>query len=137
MFPCYATGNSLFSLRNSLFRFLGNLEETLLICSLMRSCIARTGLKRQNYPVFSRKTGNTEPETGSPMTASTATGDIGTYPLAHDTEGLFDAHGRSLSLWAHHYAACEKLDGQASQSLPTRKSPWKACMRKTRNSACM
>ena len=38
----------------------------------MRGCIAHTGLKRQNFPVFSRKTGITEPETGSPMTASTA-----------------------------------------------------------------
>ena len=31
-----------------------------------------TGLKRQNFPVFSRETGNSETETGSPMTASTA-----------------------------------------------------------------
>jgi hypothetical protein len=38
----------------------------------MRGCIARTGLKRQKFPVFSRETGNTEAETGSPMTASTA-----------------------------------------------------------------
>jgi hypothetical protein len=38
----------------------------------MRGCIARTGLKRQNFPVFSRKTGISKPERGSPMTASTA-----------------------------------------------------------------
>jgi len=31
-----------------------------------------TDLKWQNFPVFSRKTGNYEVETGSPMTASTA-----------------------------------------------------------------
>jgi hypothetical protein len=41
----------------------------------VRECegyIAITGLERQHFPVFSRKTGNTKPETGSPMTASTA-----------------------------------------------------------------
>ena len=45
----------------------------------MRGFIARTGLKRQNFPVFSRKTGNIEPETGSPMTASTARTTAMTY----------------------------------------------------------
>jgi hypothetical protein len=38
----------------------------------MEGCIARIGLKRQKFPVFSRETGNIEAETGSPMTASTA-----------------------------------------------------------------
>ena len=37
-----------------------------------KGCIARISLKRQKFPVFSRETGNTEAETGSPMTASTA-----------------------------------------------------------------
>jgi hypothetical protein len=37
------------------------------------SCIAITWLKRQKFPVFSRETGNSKTETGSPMTASTAT----------------------------------------------------------------
>ena len=42
---------------------------------LVRECegyIAMTGLERQHFPVFSRRTGNTKTETGSPMTASTA-----------------------------------------------------------------
>jgi len=34
--------------------------------------MAITSLKQQNFPVFSRETGNSETETGSPMTASTA-----------------------------------------------------------------
>ena len=34
--------------------------------------MAITSLKRQNFPVFSRETGNSETETGSPMTASSA-----------------------------------------------------------------
>jgi hypothetical protein len=33
---------------------------------------ADIGVNRRNFPVFSRKTGNTKAETGSPMTASTA-----------------------------------------------------------------
>jgi hypothetical protein len=37
-----------------------------------RAASPATGLKRQKFPVFSRETGNTEAETGSPMTASTA-----------------------------------------------------------------
>jgi hypothetical protein len=41
----------------------------------VRECASSSaflGLKHQNFPVFSRKTGNTQTETGSPMTASTA-----------------------------------------------------------------
>jgi hypothetical protein len=34
--------------------------------------IAITGLKRQNFPVFSRETRNSETETSSPMTAPSA-----------------------------------------------------------------
>jgi hypothetical protein len=34
--------------------------------------ISVLGLRRQNFPVFSRETGKDKAETGSPMTASTA-----------------------------------------------------------------
>jgi hypothetical protein len=47
-----------------------------------RAASPRIGLKRQKFPVFSRETGNTEAETGSPMTASTAN----TLSLEFDNE---------------------------------------------------
>ena len=54
------------------FKFLGIRGNALKLFANGRGCIAITSLKRQNFPVFSRETGSTETETGSPMTASTA-----------------------------------------------------------------
>ncbi len=70
--PLFGKNNSLFRQKNSLFHLLGNFAASICICSLIMSENCRKRPKFEKFPVKFPDSREFAPETGSPLTGSSA-----------------------------------------------------------------